>query len=123
LANKPLVGERNLRATVGATYRGTETPSGPITCIIDGTKNIDSDIIYGNATFDISSLSKGSHSVIAWYKGNNNFRPSTSSSLQLTVPDNASNPPDHSNYTLIVAVIGFIGTIIAAMIGLYGKRK
>ena len=87
-----------LIATVSLTSRETEKPSGTV-AFMDGTTSIGTGTLSsGQVILDTSSLSKGSHSISARYMGNDNFRPSTSSSFTLTVkePPNetiTSNPP------------------------------
>jgi|SRR5665647_2179732 len=81
-----------LIAKVSATSQGTEKPSGTV-IFTDGTNPIgngNKDVISGQAILDTSSLSIGSHSIIARYIGNNNFRPSTSSPFTLTIPGSSN---------------------------------
>ncbi len=110
-----------LIVTVSATSQGIEKPSGTVTFIMDGTDHIDKDIISGNATLDISSLSNSSHSIIARYKGNNNFRPSTSPSLTIPVqpPNGKTIPtPTDSLWEKLLGNLGkFLNEIIITVCG------
>ena len=110
-----------LTVTVSATSQGTEKPLGTVTFIMDGTDHIDKDIISGNATLDISSLSNSSHSIIARYKGNNNFRPSTSPSLTIPVqpPNGKTIPtPTDSLWEKLLGNLGkFLNEIIITVCG------
>jgi YVTN family beta-propeller protein len=114
---------RTVNVTVSATSQGTEKPSGTV-IFTDGTNSIrngNREVISGQAIFDTSSLSIGSHSIIARYIGNDNFRPSTSSSFTLTVPENTSPGMDsHSdNNAIIISIIHDIVGLLIAFIGLY----
>ena len=110
-----------LTVTVSATTQGIEKPSGTVTFIMDETDHIDKDIISGNATLDISSLSNSSHSIIARYKGNNNFRPSTSPSLTIPVqpPNGKTIPtPTDSLWEKLLGNLGkFLNEIIITVCG------
>lgn len=101
-----------LIATVSATSKGTEKPSGAV-IFTDESDNIGTeDLILGHATLDTSSLSIGSHSIIARYTGNNNFRPSTSSFI-LTVPE-----PSPSLWDRFLNFLGeFFNEIIVGLFG------
>lgn len=80
-----------LIATVNITSQGTEKPSGIVTFLEGDRPIVNESLIDGRATLDISSFSEGSHSIIARYRGNNKFRPSTSSSFTLTVKGPSSS--------------------------------
>lgn len=107
-----------LTATVNTpTSPETEKPSGQVTFIINGADPTDRELISGNANLDISSFSNSSYSIIARHKGNSKFRPSTSLPFILST----TGGPANKDYTS--AIIATIGTIIAAIISLYGRRK
>lgn len=110
-----------LIATVNTTSQGTEKPSGTVTFIEGATPIGTKTLSDGQAILDTSSLPNGSH-IIARYKGNNKFRPSTSSSFTLKFPEPTDPKTENSN-NYINALIGAIAVIIAAVIGFYGKRK
>lgn len=113
-------------ATVNATSQGTEKPSGVVT-FTDGRNNININLNSGQAILDTSFLSIGSHSVIARYGGDNNFRPSTSL-LTLTVQELSNQtitptspttppPPDPPLKRLLNYLEEFFNEIIIAVCG------
>ena len=73
-------------ATVSATAPGSGTSTGTVT-FEDGSTVLGTDSLNGSgiATFSISSLVLGSHSITAIYAGDANFTTSTSSALAQTV--------------------------------------
>ena len=119
-----------LIATVNSMSQGTEIPSGKV-IFTDGTKSIengDRDLTSGQATLETSYLSIGSHSIVARYTGNNNFRPSTSSSFTLTVPESFETPTplpdgDYGFMSSISAVVASIIGAIALIISAYIKKR
>jgi len=70
-------------ATVSAQTPGSGTPTGTVRFIIDGKYSSPSikTLNSGVATLSISSLSKGTHSVVVIYDADNNYNSSTSSTL------------------------------------------
>ena len=74
-----------------------EEPLGTVT-FMDGTTSVGTeDVISGQATLHISSLSAGSHSITAKYSGDNNCKSSISPALTLTVQEQSdpeSSIPD-----------------------------
>ena len=73
-------------ATVVASAPGTAVPTGTVT-FKDGTRTLGSSTLNssGQATFSISNLNKGNHSITAVYGGSSNFLTSTSPVLTQTV--------------------------------------
>jgi Bacterial Ig-like domain (group 3) len=72
-------------ATVAANAPGTATPTGTVT-FKDGTRTLGSgSLSAGHASFTISNLSKGTHSITAVYGGSSSFLTSTSPVLTQTV--------------------------------------
>lgn len=73
-------------ATVVASAPGTAVPTGTVT-FKDGTRTLGSSTLNasGQATFSISNLNKGNHSITAVYGGSANFLTSTSPVLTQTV--------------------------------------
>jgi hypothetical protein len=61
------------------------TPGGTVTFTVDGTAGTPVTLSGGTATFTASSLSAGSHSVMAAYSGDGNCGPATSGVLTQTV--------------------------------------
>jgi hypothetical protein len=109
-----------LTATVSKLSQETEEPSGKVV-FMDGSTPIKngSDInSEGQAILDTSSLSSGSHSIIARYSGNDKFRPSTSSPIPFTIKDPEKTSLDKivgifaSLIILITAVINFISSYV-----------
>jgi uncharacterized repeat protein (TIGR01451 family) len=73
------------RATVVAKAPGTATPTGTVT-FKDGTRTLGSvSLSAGQADFNTSSLSKGTHQITAVYGGSSSFLTSTSPVLVQTV--------------------------------------
>ena len=72
--------------TAAVTSSTSGTPTGTVT-FKDGTTVIGSGALNGNgqATFMTSSLSRGNHSITSTYKGDSNFKTSTSTVLTQTV--------------------------------------
>ena len=118
--SKPIM----LIAVVSVSSQGTENLSGKV-IFMDESAPIGNGVnvnLAGQAILDISSIQNGSHSIVARYKGNDKFRPSTSSSFTLVVPEKAL-----SEKTLIkkisdniVSIITAFCGLVAALIGLYG---
>lgn len=73
-------------ATVVASAPGTAVPTGTVT-FKDGSRSLGSSTLNasGQATFSISNLNKGNHSITAVYGGSSNFLTSTSPVLTQTV--------------------------------------
>lgn len=121
-----LIGEKIiLTAKVSVSSLRAEKPSGKIifmegfTPIEGGTKDID--VNSGQATFDTSSLSIGSHLIRAKYTGDTNFRPSTSSSQPIIIEKDTFWKPIISY--LIGAIILGILSFFAREIYKREKRK
>lgn len=85
-ANPSLVGQSvTFTATVSVVSPGSGTPTGSIT-FKDGATTLGTGMLSGyTATFTISSLALGSHSVTAIYGGDTNFDTSTSAILTQVV--------------------------------------
>jgi hypothetical protein len=116
LVGKPIT----LTITVNVTSQGEEKPSGKV-IFMDGSTPIGNGttVILGQATFDTSSLSIGSHSITARYTGDTNFRPSTSSTFLLTVGSDNFWKPVFSD---IVALV--FASVITAFGGfMLGSKK
>lgn len=120
--NRFLVGEsRTLTATVSATSQVTEKPSGTVT-FMEGATSIGTETLSdGQAILDTSLLSNGSHSIIARYKGNNQFRPSTSSSFTLIGQDLSSKKSVLEHPIVAGIIIAVVSGIIS--LGLYIIKK
>lgn len=102
-----------LIAIVNATFEGTGNPSGTI-AFMDGTTTIGTGTLRsGQAILDASSFSKDSHSISARYMGNDNFRPSTSSSFTLAVKE----PPNET----ITSTPSFKETLLNRILNLIGE--
>jgi len=72
-------------ATVSASSPGSGTPTGTVT-FMDGSTSLGTGTLSaGVATFSISTLTVGSHSITGVYSGDPNFTTSTSSTLTQTV--------------------------------------
>ena len=73
-------------ATVSVIAPGTVVPTGTIT-FKDGTRSLGTKTLNasGQATFSISNLNKGSHSISAVYAGSSNSNACTSPALVQTV--------------------------------------
>ena len=72
-------------ATVSAVAPGSGTPTGTVT-FYDGTTVLGTaSMRRGIATFTISSMSVGTHSITAVYSGDTNFQTSTSAVLNQVV--------------------------------------
>ena len=72
-------------ATVSANSPGSGTPTGTVT-FMDGATSLGNGTLSGGvATFSISTLAVGSHSITGIYNGDTNFTTSTSSTLAQTV--------------------------------------
>src|SRR5207248_10875524 len=81
--SSPVLGQQvTFTATVFATPPATGTPAGSVTFVIDGTGqtpvNLDGS---GQASFSTSSLTAGTHTVVANYGGNASFAASSSPPL------------------------------------------
>ena len=74
-----------LTAKVSSMSYGIEKPSGTVTFLEGSTKIGTETVNSGQAILTTSSLSVGSHSIMAQYNGDDNYEPSTSSILILTV--------------------------------------
>jgi autotransporter-associated beta strand protein len=107
-------------ATVSASAPGSGTPTGTVTfedgATILGTNSLDGS---GVATFSISSLVLGSHSITAIYAGDANFTGSTSSiSTQVVDQDSTTSAviaaPEPVAFSQLVT---FTGTVTAAAPG------
>jgi cyclophilin family peptidyl-prolyl cis-trans isomerase len=97
--NPATVGQATtLTAVVTAIAPGGGTPTGTVT-FEDGTTTLGTATLdaNGQATFQTSSLTQGSHTITAVYAGGSNFLTSTSTALSLTV--NAA--PVASNQTYV----------------------
>jgi Bacterial Ig-like domain (group 3) len=102
---------------------GTAKPAGTVT-FLDGVTPLGSTSLNANgvATFSISSLSVGSHSITAQYSGNSNFNASTSAVLTQTVnkagttttltsSQNPSNTAQPVTFTATVSSTTATGTV------------
>ena len=78
-------------ATVTSSTEGY--PTGTVTFSVDDTQSVSVSLNNGSATYSISSLSVGSHSVIAKYSGDNTFVSSTSNKVTQIVV--STNSPEH----------------------------
>lgn len=74
-----------LTAKVNSMSYGIEKPSGTVTFLEGSTQIGTGTVNSGQAILTTSSLSAGSHSIKAQYSGDDNYEPSTSSILTLTV--------------------------------------
>jgi hypothetical protein len=72
-------------ATVAAQTPGSNTPQGTLTFSIDGTQQAPVSLVNGVATFIVSTLGVGGHSVTATYSGDVNFTGSASTPATMTV--------------------------------------
>jgi YVTN family beta-propeller protein len=111
-----------LIATVSVSSQEREKPSGKVVFMDESVQiGNGSDInSAGQAFLETSLLPNGSHSIIARYKGNDKFRPSTSSSLTLNVIGEI--PPKKNLFEKIsdniVSIFVALCGIVAALIGL-----
>jgi Bacterial Ig-like domain (group 3) len=77
-------------ATVSANSPGSGTPTGTVT-FMDGSTSLGTGTLSGGvATFSISTLTVGSHSITGVYSGDANFTTSTSSTLTQTVKQSST---------------------------------
>jgi hypothetical protein len=85
-ANPSLFGQAvTFTATMSPIMPGTGKPTG-LVIFEDGSTTLGTAIVHsGNATFAISSLALGAHSLTAFYSGDANFRSSNSAKLTQTV--------------------------------------
>jgi hypothetical protein len=81
-------------ATVSAVAPGSGTPTGTVT-FKDGSTTLGSGTLNGpgQASYSISTLMVGSHSITATYGGDSNFTTSTSASLGQVVSSGSSPTP------------------------------
>jgi hypothetical protein len=72
-------------AVVAAVAPGAGTPTGTVTFTVDGTAQAPVTLTNGQATFNATTLSIGTHTVTAAYSGDANFNTSTSAAVTQTV--------------------------------------
>ncbi|MEG9436663.1 VCBS repeat-containing protein [Edaphobacter sp. HDX4] len=86
-ANPQLVGS-SVTFTAKITSTGNNVPTGTVT-LLDGTSSLGQQTLDANAqaTFSMSNLSVGQHSLTISYSGDNNFLPATSSAITQSIAD------------------------------------
>jgi flagellar hook assembly protein FlgD len=75
----------NLRTAVASLATSDVQPEGSVTFQIDGRDAPDVTLAGGEATFSISGLSPGRHTIQARYAGNDNWNPSRSTTQTLVI--------------------------------------
>lgn len=101
--------------TLTATATGTAaTPAGSITFSADGTPLATVALAAGTATFSVSSLGAGAHTLVADYSGDTNYGPGASPSLTQTVnpaptTTTLSDSPNGGSVNLTAAVTSSAG--------------
>jgi len=115
-------GSRALTATVTATSKVAEKPSGTVTFMEGATPIGTKTLSNGQAILETSSLSKGNHSIIARYKGDNNFRPSTSSNFPLTIEDISSRKSILEHPIVSGVILAVVGSIISLLLYIIKKK-
>jgi autotransporter-associated beta strand protein len=101
-------------ATVSVIAPGAGTPSGTVTFTVDGTAQPPVTLgSNGQATFAISTLTVGQHSISATYGGDTNFNGSTSPALTQTVTAAAVSTTTTVTSTLNPSFVRFPFTITA----------
>jgi Beta-1,3-glucanase/Bacterial Ig-like domain (group 3) len=100
--NPSVVGET---VTFTATVTGvpaTATPTGTVTFIIDGVAGAPIPLVNGKASLQTSTLSVGSHTIVATYSGDAVFPPATSAPLiQNVIAVPAIFPPRNLHVTQV----------------------
>jgi hypothetical protein len=100
-------------ATVAAVSPGTGTPTGTVN-FFDGATNIGSGTLSGGtASFQISSLSVGTHTITAQYAGSASHAPSTASTVTQVV--NAANTTTALTSSLNPSIFGDSVTFTATV--------
>ncbi|MGA2443262.1 MAG: Ig-like domain-containing protein, partial [Tepidisphaeraceae bacterium] len=103
-------------ATITANAPGSGIPTGTVT-LMDGSTTLGTGTLNGSgiATFNISNLSIGSHSVAAVYGGDTDFVTSTSSAVNQTVNQDATTSvvASSANPSLFGQSVTFTATITA----------
>jgi hypothetical protein len=78
-------GAETFTATLAASISGRPAPTGTV-ALYDGTTLLDSVALSSNkATYSLSTLSVGTHSITAVYSGDGNFNPNTSAASAVKV--------------------------------------
>jgi hypothetical protein len=112
--NSVLTLAANVHAIVGA-------PTGSVV-FFDGGQQLGSSQIdgLGNAVLSVSSLSTGSHTLIATYSGDNNFASSQSSPVMETVLDSRNTVmlTSSANPQTVTKAVTFSATVTTAVAGL-----
>jgi len=102
-------------ATVSATAPGSGTPTGTVT-FLDGLTNLGTaDLVNGQATFTISTLTPGLHSLLATYGGDGSFS-QNSSTTGLTVnkastTNSLSSSANPSNFNQAVTFTAMVNAV------------
>jgi uncharacterized repeat protein (TIGR03803 family) len=68
-------------ATVAPVAQGAGTPTGTVTFSVDGKPQAPVSLVAGQATLNLAALGSGSHTIIASYSGDTNFKTSISGTL------------------------------------------
>ena len=106
-------------ATVSATAPGEGTPTGNVT-FYDGSTALDTETLSGgSATFSMSSLAVGTHSITAIYGGDANFNSSTSTVISQIVSQDGSTTvvSSSANPAVVGQSVTFTATVSAAAPG------
>ncbi len=107
-----------LTATVSTTATGTLVPTGTVT-FLEGTTVLGTGTVsMGHATFTISTLTVGAHSLTARYEGDANFTTSTSGAhsqsvnqaMTTTMLDSTPNPSVFGQTVTFTATVTGVGT-------------
>ena len=89
------------------------TPTGTAT-FFDGTTQLGMGTLAGGvATYTISSLAAGTHSITAAYSGDNNFSPTTSTAISETIEDFTIAVPSGSSSSATVSAGGQVSYTLA----------
>jgi len=97
-------------ATISVSSPGSGTPTGTVT-FYNGSTSIGTGSVSGGvATFTISSLSVGTHSIKAVYSGDTNFKTSSSSVLTQVVQSSSDAISSASMNQVVDQVIGILST-------------
>lgn len=96
LTGNPNPGTAGQAVTFAAVVKpssGTGTPTGTITTTVDGSAGPSLTLSSGSATFISSSLTAGSHTIVATYGGDSNYAGSSATLVEtITSPASAATP-------------------------------
>ena len=105
-------------ATVSATAPGSGTPTGTVT-FLDGLTNLGAaNLVNGQASFTISALTSGLHSIMATYGGDGSFsQNSGTAGLTVSKASTATSLSSSANPSIINQTVTFTATVSAVAPG------